>query len=111
MGGGDAQDDALLASEQPLKRIVLRISACAGSNVAITVQDNGAGIAPEELERLFAFGYTTKKGGHGFGLHASAIAAEELGGALTAQSEGRGRGASFSLELPPRPKSHTASAA
>lgn len=66
----------------------------------IEVQDNGSGVAPEALARLFAYGYTTKPTGHGFGLHASAIAAQEMGGSLTARSAGTGLGATFILSLP-----------
>jgi len=64
------------------------------------VIDNGVGIAPENLTRIFGHGFTTKPEGHGFGLHSSANAARELGGLLTATSEGLGRGAAFTLELP-----------
>jgi signal transduction histidine kinase len=58
------------------------------------------GIAPEDLARVFAFGFTTRNDGHGFGLHSSALAANEMGGSLTAQSEGAGQGATFTLTLP-----------
>ena len=62
--------------------------------------DNGVGIPPENLTRVFSHGFTTRKGGHGFGLHSGANAAKEMGGQLTAQSEGTGKGATFTLELP-----------
>jgi signal transduction histidine kinase len=68
--------------------------------VTITVIDNGVGIPPENLTRIFNHGFTTRKGGHGFGLHSSALAAKELGGSLTVHSEGWGLGAVFTLELP-----------
>lgn len=68
--------------------------------VQIKVQDNGVGIAPENLARIFQHGFTTKKDGHGFGLHSSVNAAREMGGRLTAQSDGPGTGATFTLELP-----------
>ena len=68
--------------------------------VAITVADNGMGIPPENLTRIFAHGFTTRKEGHGFGLHSGALAATEMGGALTVQSDGPGRGATFTLTLP-----------
>jgi len=55
-------------------------------------------------QRIFAHGFTTRQGGHGFGLHSSALAAKEMGGALTVHSEGLGKGATFSLELPAQPK-------
>jgi PAS domain S-box-containing protein len=68
--------------------------------VQIEVRDNGVGIAPEHLAQVFAFGFTTKIEGHGFGLHASANLATELGGRLSGHSAGLGQGAHFVLELP-----------
>ena len=58
--------------------------------VRITVADNGVGIAPENMTRIFAHGFTTRKEGHGFGLHSGALAARELGGSLHAFSAGIG---------------------
>jgi signal transduction histidine kinase len=66
----------------------------------ILVKDDGEGIAPENLVRLFAHGYTTRKNGHGFGLHSCALAAREMAGSITADSDGRGKGATFTLDLP-----------
>ncbi|TVQ96012.1 MAG: histidine kinase, partial [Desulfovibrionales bacterium] len=66
----------------------------------IQITDNGMGIAPENLTRIFQHGFTTRKDGHGFGLHSGALAARELGGSLTVHSDGLGLGATFSLELP-----------
>jgi len=66
----------------------------------IRVEDDGEGIAPENLARLFGHGFTTRKNGHGFGLHSCALAAKEMGGTITAQSDGPGRGAAFVLEIP-----------
>ncbi|HZH77280.1 MAG TPA: ATP-binding protein [Archangium sp.] len=66
----------------------------------ISIQDNGMGIPQEMLTRIFQFGFTTRDEGHGFGLHSSAVAAQELGGSLTAHSPGQGQGATFTLELP-----------
>jgi signal transduction histidine kinase len=68
--------------------------------VKIAIADNGIGIAPENLDRIFSHGFTTKKEGHGFGLHSAALAATETGGALSVHSEGAGQGATFTLELP-----------
>ncbi len=68
--------------------------------VHIAVTDNGTGIAAENLGRIFVRGFTTKLDGHGFGLHSAALAAKELGGSLTVQSDGPGRGATFTLKLP-----------
>ena len=66
----------------------------------ITVSDNGEGIAKENLVRVFAHGFTTRRNGHGFGLHSCALAAQEMGGTLTAHSDGVGHGARFVLVLP-----------
>ncbi|HEY3862416.1 MAG TPA: PAS domain-containing sensor histidine kinase [Verrucomicrobiae bacterium] len=71
--------------------------------VRIVVSDNGVGIAPENLTRIFNHGFTTRKDGHGFGLHSGALAARQLGGALSGHSEGPGKGASFTLLLPAQP--------
>jgi PAS domain S-box-containing protein len=68
--------------------------------VRLAVKDNGIGIAPENLTRIFAQGFTTRKGGHGFGLHSAANAAKEMRGSLAAHSDGPGTGATFVLELP-----------
>ena len=66
----------------------------------IEVEDNGCGIRDEDLQRIFHHGFTTKKNGHGFGLHVSANAATEMGAKLHVHSDGPGRGASFFLDIP-----------
>jgi PAS domain S-box-containing protein len=81
------------------KQITLRI-ANGDHTVKISVADNGVGIPSENMTRIFNLGFTTKKNGHGFGLHSGALAAKELGGKLLAFSEGPDRGATFTLELP-----------
>jgi signal transduction histidine kinase len=81
-------------------QITLRLHWEQGHMVKIQVADNGEGIAPENLTRIFSHGFTTRKDGHGFGLHSCVIAAREMGGSLTAHSEGVGKGATFTLELP-----------
>ncbi|HYR58240.1 MAG TPA: ATP-binding protein, partial [Chthoniobacteraceae bacterium] len=72
----------------------------AGDRVRIAITDNGVGIPPQNLTHVFRHGFTTKKNGHGFGLHSGANAAKEMGGTLTADSLGPGLGATFTLELP-----------
>jgi signal transduction histidine kinase len=84
------------------QRITVRV-ANRDAGVQIAVTDTGIGIPPENLTRIFNHGFTTKKNGHGFGLHSGALAARELGGALRAASEGPGRGATFTLDLPLNP--------
>jgi signal transduction histidine kinase len=88
------------ASGRTDKCVNVRISSCGENRVKISVTDNGIGIPPENLNRIFTHGFTTRKTGHGFGLHSGALAAKEIGGILTAQSDGTGQGATFHLELP-----------
>ena len=84
------------------KKMTVRVTNGEG-RVRVAVIDNGVGIPPENLTRIFAHGFTTKSNGHGFGLHGGALAARELGGALTVHSDGGGSGATFTLELPVDP--------
>ena len=86
------------------KKITVRVANGEG-RIKISVSDNGIGIPPENLTRIFSHGFTTRKDGHGFGLHSGALAAKEMGGSLAVQSAGVGRGATFILELPMQTKS------
>jgi PAS domain S-box-containing protein len=92
---------ALIDSAREDKRLLIRVRDL-GERLAIDLVDNGVGIAPENLPRLFTQGFTTKKTGHGFGLHISALAATEMKGRLSCDSAGPGQGATFTLELPVR---------
>ncbi len=91
------------ASNRPDKRVTVGIAPAGPGRVKVQVGDNGIGIASENLARIFSQGFTTRKGGHGFGLHSGALAAKQLGGTLTVHSDGEGRGATFTLELPCQP--------
>ena len=85
------------------RQIILRIESADPTRVRLVVQDNGIGIPAENLARIFTHGFTTKRDGHGFGLHSSVHAAREMNGNLTVQSDGPGQGATFTLELPVAP--------
>jgi signal transduction histidine kinase/DNA-binding response OmpR family regulator len=91
---------ALTASDKIEKVLTVGIEEAEHGRVRIHVRDNGMGILPENLTRIFQHGFTTKKDGHGFGLHYGANIAKEMGGALVVRSDGRGQGATFILELP-----------
>jgi two-component system NtrC family sensor kinase len=95
---------ALEAIPEGERRLTVRVEPPANGRIRLEVRDNGIGIAPEMLTRIFQRGFTTRTEGHGFGLHSSALAAQQLGGSLTAHSEGPGKGATFILELPYQPK-------
>lgn len=90
---------ACVESGQPDRHMTIGV-ATVGDRVKISVTDDGVGIPAENLTRIFNHGFTTRKSGHGFGLHSGALAARDLGGSLTVHSEGPGRGATFTLELP-----------
>jgi signal transduction histidine kinase len=81
-------------------KIVISIRLTESSRLKIQVQDNGVGISSENLTRIFSHGFTTRKDGHGFGLHSGAVAAQEMSGTLSVHSDGPGKGATFTLELP-----------
>ncbi|HWD92789.1 MAG TPA: PAS domain S-box protein [Verrucomicrobiae bacterium] len=98
---------ALDESKRPDKILTIRLGRNGGEYIKIEVADNGVGIPPENLTRIFGHGFTTRTNGHGFGLHSSAIAIQELGGSLTAHSEGLGKGATFTLLLPEKPPIQT----
>jgi signal transduction histidine kinase len=82
------------------KCLTVSIAHKGPERIAISVSDNGSGITRENLARIFNRGFTTKSDGHGFGLNSGFQAARELGGNLTAFSDGPGKGATFCLELP-----------
>jgi signal transduction histidine kinase len=91
---------ALVDSGRGDKQVVVRILRTDDDRIRIDIQDNGVGILPENKARIFSHGFTTRKNGHGFGLHSAAIAVMEMGGELSVQSDGPGKGATFSLEIP-----------
>ena len=95
---------AMEANLDDHKHLTVRIAPNGRGGVSIQVLDNGVGIAPENLSKIFSHSFTTRPGGHGFGLHSSALAAKEMGGSLTVHSEGIGKGATFTLDLPAQPK-------
>ena len=91
---------ALSDCDKEEKLLTIRIYKHSEKRFRIEVADNGVGISEDNLTRIFSHGFTTKKGGHGFGLHSSALASSEMGGSLTVYSDGVGQGATFTLELP-----------
>ena len=98
--------DSLLESMSEERRLTVNIRVDEKADppkVFIEVQDTGVGIPKENVKRVFSHGFTTKRHGHGFGLHSSANAAKELGGMLSARSDGPGCGALFTVELPFKP--------
>ncbi len=64
------------------REITVSVRVVDGTTLRISVLDDGEGISPENLPRIFTHGFTTRKDGHGFGLHSC------------------GKGAMFTLEVP-----------
>ena len=95
---------ALAESTAKERLLTLTVSMTGEDTIRVTVADNGIGIPEENLTRIFTHGFTTRPDGHGFGLHSGALAAKEMGGNLSVHSEGRGKGAAFTLEIPCRQK-------
>lgn len=89
------------AGEQEITLILRRKAVDIGpESLLFEVKDTGEGIAREDMAKMFQHGFTTKSDGHGFGLHSAANAAREMGGSLSVKSDGRNRGATFTLEVP-----------
>jgi signal transduction histidine kinase len=89
--------DAMVEAAHPLLSVHIRAD---GEMLVFSVADTGVGIAPEARDRIFQHGFTTKANGHGFGLHSAASIATALGGSLSMQSDGPGKGACFTLSIP-----------
>lgn len=90
---------ALLDSNVEIKKLTLSILVV-DKRIVLEIIDTGIGISQADMPHIFEYGYTKKKRGHGFGLHNSAIIMKELGGEISAFSQGEGKGACFTLTLP-----------
>ena len=101
-------EHAVAASDKPDKHIAITTRCAADGQVQIRIADNGVGIPPDTMPKLFTYGFTTRPGGHGFGLHNSFLAARSMRGSLRAESGGSGNGADFVLELPTQTDTLTA---
>lgn len=89
------------------RKLTLNIARHGSDRVRVTVTDSGIGISQQNLTRIFSHGFTTRKDGHGFGLHIGALHAKQMGGSLTGSSPGEGCGSSFTLELPVQNEAET----
>jgi signal transduction histidine kinase len=99
----NAKDACTECADLMERKLILKTRLSSDKTFQIHIIDNGVGIDRGNLTRIFSHGFTTKKTGHGFGLHSSANAAHELGGSLVAYSDGPGKGSKFVLELPYEP--------
>jgi len=90
---------ALVDSVSADKKLIINISNDV-EMVKLEVADTGIGVDKEDIQHLFEYGFKKRRDGHGFGLHHSAIVANELGGSISVLSDGLGKGAKFILLLP-----------
>ncbi len=91
--------EAMLDTE-PDKRKLKITSQKDSTGTYVKITDTGEGVSKENLRKIFNHGFTTKKTGHGFGLHSSANYMTEMGGEIWAESEGMGKGTTFVLKFP-----------
>jgi len=94
-----------LAYAQPDMKLLIQVGCYYKDGTAeITVRDNGKGIPPEIISRIFDSNYTTDRKEHfGLGLAIVKKLVEAHGGTVHAQSDGPGKGAAFVISIPNRP--------
>ena len=94
--------EALIGSPEDKERIMtLSLEEENPSHqIKIIIKDTGVGILKENMSKIFSLGFTTKERGHGLGLHMSALNTQEMGGKMTVESEGLGKGATFTVFIP-----------
>ena len=85
--------------------ISIRSYNSAPNSITVEMTDNGVGIEPEFLEKIFAAfeQLEMRREGLGLGLAISKAIVEMHGGSIRAQSEGQGKGATFAVTLPAAP--------
>jgi len=85
--------------------ISIRSYSNAPNSITVEMTDNGIGIEPEFLEKIFAAfeQLEMRREGLGLGLAISKAIVEMHGGSIRAQSEGQGKGATFAVTLPAAP--------
>lgn len=99
---------ALSKSNKDQKILTISVNRLKDDFIQIEVCDNGIGIPEENMTRIFEHGFTTKKKGHGFGLHSTALSVNELNGSIKAHSDGVDQGAVFTIKLPFKTQEATA---
>jgi signal transduction histidine kinase len=88
------------------KKVDIQVELSASDNVSLRIRDNGIGIPREELKRVFKRFYrvadreVARVKGSGLGLFIVRSIAKKYGGNAFAESEGPGRGATITIQLP-----------
>ncbi|HUB68653.1 MAG TPA: response regulator [Candidatus Methylacidiphilales bacterium] len=84
----------------PDKGCICLTVTVADKEMQMVVSDNGPGIGPEQMAKLFTPRYTTKAKGHGLGLFISKKIIEAIEGRIVVRAPGRIRGTDFIITLP-----------
>ncbi|CAM2066395.1 Response regulator [Sulfidibacter corallicola] len=92
--------DAICETDQEVRQVRVAAQLLENGDVQLLIADTGIGISDAVRERLFQHGFTTKKNGHGYGLHYCANIMKELGGRVEVESDGLGTGATVNLFFP-----------
>jgi C4-dicarboxylate-specific signal transduction histidine kinase len=91
--------DSMLENSSGDRRLVIRTAQAEGKHVLVSVSDNGAGIAPENMEKIFDPFFTTKTQGLGLGLSVCRTIITAHNGKLWADSNPK-KGVIFHFQLP-----------
>lgn len=101
---GDAIEEKAMQCEKEEKSFKREIKIAAdydsdADRVSVCVTDNGVGMSEDTLQKIFTLHFSTKKGGHGLGLHNCKKIVEQHGGSLIPSSR-EGEGSTFKIVLP-----------
>jgi len=91
---------ASVCNQARILTLCTRFEAGQPDHIVFTITDNGIGFKPENKNRLFNAGFSTKQQGTGFGLHACGNYLIAQAASIDAQSDGLGQGATFTVRLP-----------
>ncbi len=91
--------EALIHNDSNNRWIKIEVQTEKAEHTILSISDNGEGININNMNKIFTHGFTTKKEGHGFGLHNSANFMGEMGGRMSAESDGIGKGSKFTLSF------------
>ena len=91
---------AMAHAQTASPKLTISTTSLDASSIELLVEDNGPGIASDNLDRLFDSFFTTKKTGMGMGLPICRTVVQSLGGSIYAGNNALGPGARFSVSLP-----------
>jgi len=92
--------EAMEGTPDSKRKILVRIHRNSDETVVVSVSDSGPGLSMESRQKIFTLGYSTKKDGHGIGLHVSSNYMQEMGGAISVSNDDTCSGTKFTLTLP-----------